>query len=150
MSLHSSVRTAAQHVAAIAFGVVLIDGVTKASASYLASLDYANGIIIPVQNPNLSLGVATAPLPIVLVLATLGIIAFGGYTAREATLGTVPIWVPGLLIGGALGNLADRLLFGAVHDWLDLGKVVVNLADLAVLVGLIGYFVWLAIAKRTS
>jgi lipoprotein signal peptidase len=148
MSLHPSVRATAQHVAAIAFGVVLIDGVSKASASYLASLNYANGIIIPVQNPDFSLGVATAALPIVLVLASLGIIAFGGYTAREATLGTVPIWVPGLLIGGALGNLADRLLFGAVHDWLNLGKVVINFADLAVLVGILGYGGSLAFAYR--
>jgi signal peptidase II len=44
----------------------------------------------------------------------------------------------GLIIGGALGNLADRIRFGSVVDFLDFGPLfpwVFNVADAAVNVG---------------
>lgn len=41
----------------------------------------------------------------------------------------------------------DRLLFGAVHDWLDIGKAVANLADLAGLAGLAGHLMSYAITR---
>ena len=140
----------AQRTAPIALAVLIVDAASKAGALVIASSNYGQGIILPVQNPDFSLGVASTAFPITLALSTLGILVFGGYTAWAAARGVLPAWIPGLLIGGGIGNLADRLLFGAVHDWLDLGKVVVNLADLAVLVGLIGYFLSLAIAMRKS
>ena len=50
----------------------------------------------------------------------------------------------GLIIGGAVGNLADRLFRGKVVDFIDLGWwPIFNVADVAILVGaiivLIGY-----------
>ena len=42
-----------------------------------------------------------------------------------------------LLLGGAVGNLVDRVVWGTVRDFLPLGPVVANLADLAVLTGLL-------------
>jgi signal peptidase II len=48
------------------------------------------------------------------------------------------LWLAtGLFIGGALGNLADRALTGAVTDFIAVGHLVFNLADLAVAAGLI-------------
>jgi signal peptidase II len=46
----------------------------------------------------------------------------------------------GLLLGGAAGNLLDRLLFGHVTDFLELswstdGGIAINVADLALLAG---------------
>ncbi|HEV2035959.1 MAG TPA: signal peptidase II [Candidatus Dormibacteraeota bacterium] len=130
--------------------VLIVDAASKAAALVLASRNYGQGVILPIRNPDFSLGVASAGFPIMLTLSTLGILVFGGYTAWAAARGVLPAWIPGLLIGGGVGNLADRLLFGAVHDWLDLGKVVVNLADLAVLMGLLGYFACLAVTRRQS
>jgi lipoprotein signal peptidase len=141
-------RSATQSAATIAAFVVVLDESSKAGAVFMASRNFDHGVINVVQNPDFSLSVATAAFPIMLVLSSLGILVFGAYTTWAATRGVVPAWVPGLLIGGALGNLADRLVFGAVHDWLDLGKVVVNLADLAVLIGLVGYSVALASTRR--
>ena len=47
----------------------------------------------------------------------------------------------GIFIGGVLGNLFDRVTLGFVRDWLLLwGHSAVNLADGAILFGLIGYF----------
>src|SRR5689334_10207109 len=117
---------------AIAAGVVVVDGMTKTLAVALASRGLASAFVAPVQNADFSLGLASAPFPITLALAGLGILSLGGYTAVQAWRGNLPSWVPGLLIGGAVANLLDRLLFGAVHDWLYLPKVVVNVADLAI------------------
>ena len=49
------------------------------------------------------------------------------------------IWLPaGLLIGGALGNLADRVRDGAVTDFIDLPVwPTFNLADVAIVVGVV-------------
>ncbi len=141
-------RSVAQRSASIAVCVLIVDAASKAAALVLASRGYGQGVILPIQNPDFSLGVASAGFPIMLAVSTLGILVFGGYTARAAARGVLPVWIPGLLIGGGLGNLADRLIFGAVHDWLDLGKVVVNLADLAVLAGVIGYCAYRAFGPR--
>ena len=50
----------------------------------------------------------------------------------------------GLLIGGALGNSLDRLIYGAVVDFLNMSccgienPFVFNLADVAIFLGAIG------------
>jgi len=44
----------------------------------------------------------------------------------------------GLIIGGALGNIIDRIALGAVVDFIDFGFwPVFNLADMAIVVGVI-------------
>jgi len=45
-----------------------------------------------------------------------------------------------LILGGALGNLLDRLRFGFVFDWLMLGNTsILNLADMAIGLGILWY-----------
>jgi lipoprotein signal peptidase len=127
---------------------VTLDAATKLLAGPIASIGFGHGVVVPLKNPGLPLGVASAPVPILLALASIGILCFGGYTAWQANRHRVPAWVPGLLIGGAVANLFDRLLFGAVHDWLYLPKVAVNLADLAVIIGAIGYFLRLRLRRE--
>jgi len=46
----------------------------------------------------------------------------------------------GFLIGGALGNFVDRLLFGYVFDWILLfSRSAINMADLFILIGALAY-----------
>lgn len=48
----------------------------------------------------------------------------------------------GVLLGGALGNLFDRLAQGYVFDWILLfGRSAINLADIAIVMGAVWYFV---------
>jgi signal peptidase II len=56
-------------------------------------------------------------------------------TSRSAAL----IWLPAaLLLGGALGNLADRARDGAVIDFVDLPRwPTFNLADVAIVAGVV-------------
>jgi lipoprotein signal peptidase len=127
--------------AIIAASVLSLDAMTKVLAVFLASHGYGRGVLLLLRNPEFSLGLASASFPLMLTLSTLGIFVFGGLSLWHAQQGTAPRWVPGLLIGGAVANLLDRLLFGAVHDWLCLANIVINLADVAVMLGLIGYFI---------
>jgi lipoprotein signal peptidase len=133
---------------AIALGVLMLDVTTKVLAGALAARGLASAFVVPTQNADFSLGVASAPFPVMLALAGLGILSFGGYLAFQAIRGNVPGWVPGMVIGGAGANLLDRLIFGAVHDWLYLPKVAVNLADIAVIGGMIGYFLALLLPRK--
>lgn len=54
----------------------------------------------------------------------------------------------GLLVGGALGNVVDRLLYGAVADFLNMSccgidnPYAFNVADIAVFVGAVGMIVF--------
>ncbi|HEU0015609.1 MAG TPA: signal peptidase II [Longimicrobium sp.] len=75
-------------------------------------------------------------LPVVLALSALGIgatIAILRGSPRDRWL-----WVAGtLILGGALGNLGDRLLDGSVTDWIILRFFpwVFNVADIAITCG---------------
>ena len=62
--------------------------------------------------------------------------------------GTAGMVSAGLLIGGALGNVVDRLLYGAVADFLNMSccglsnPYAFNIADIAVFIGAFGLVVY--------
>ena len=59
----------------------------------------------------------------------------------------------GLLIGGALGNVIDRLIYGAVADFLNMSccgienPYAFNVADISIFVGAIGLVLFTGEAK---
>jgi lipoprotein signal peptidase len=61
-------------------------------------------------------------------------------------------WLPaGLLVGGALGNLADRVRDEAVTDWIDFPAwPTFNLADVAIVVGVISLVLLPEFRARTE
>ena len=91
-------------------------------------------------------GGAGAPL-ILITLAALGVVAY--LFARDPARPWM--WVAtGLLAGGAIGNLADRIRADAVTDFVDLPPwPPFNLADVAITAGvLLLVFVYLRDAER--
>jgi lipoprotein signal peptidase len=74
-----------------------------------------------------------------LVISAVGIAAFGWFVVRQALRGEMAAWIPGFLVGGALSNVADRVIGGSVRDFVATAPVVWNVADVAVVVGLVGY-----------
>jgi signal peptidase II len=89
-----------------------------------------------IQNPGAAFGFLanrTAFFIIISLLVIAGIIIF--YLKHQLKKGIMPVAM-GLIAGGALGNLLDRIRFGEVVDFIDLRVwPVFNLADSAIVVG---------------
>ena len=88
---------------------------------------------------------AGAPL---LALASLAVIGLLVYTqARSGAAGSMLSTIAlGLLLGGALGNLADRIRLGFVIDWVDMGLgdlrwYTFNVADAAISISIVALLV---------
>ncbi len=79
-----------------------------------------------------------------LILIALGISAVVAFWALRQGSGRLTPVAAGLLIGGALGNALDRMIYGAVVDFLNMSccgienPFVFNLADVAIFLGAIG------------
>ena len=56
----------------------------------------------------------------------------------------ISIVMPALVAGGTIGNTLDRIRLGSVRDFLVLPWAIVNVADIAVAVGVIGLAIALA------
>jgi signal peptidase II len=85
-----------------------------------------------------------------LIALALGICAWVlGWMARGRQ-GRVALAAAGLLVGGALGNVVDRVLYGAVADFLNMSccgienPFAFNLADAAIFAGAIGLVLYAA------
>ncbi len=74
------------------------------------------------------------PAPVVgLAVAVLGVLLYNRAAWSGSAAGQ---WGVGLMLGGALGNIVERLRFGYVLDYLDLHVwPVFNVADTAVVIG---------------
>jgi signal peptidase II len=128
--------------------VVAIDQASKAlvrdnvgrgeTVEVLPFLDIAN-----TRNKGVAFGLAGDVSPLLIGGTLLVLLALLGYLATRARAGWA-IWLPaGLLIGGALGNLADRVRDGSVTDFIDFPLwATFNLADVAIVVG-VGLLVFL-------
>lgn len=57
---------------------------------------------------------------------------------------TAPVWAFACVVGGALGNTVDRILFGAVRDFLDLRfwPATFNVADVGISLGVAVLLIW--------
>lgn len=90
--------------------------------------------------------------PIIIILATALIIGFLGYYLFRYVSRSERFPIA-LIIGGALGNLIDRLRFGAVIDFLDFHVnswhwPAFNVADICICVGVGLYLLNLFLAHR--
>ncbi|MTD43323.1 signal peptidase II [Conexibacter sp. W3-3-2] len=78
-------------------------------------------------------------------------IALGGLLAYFATHAHQPgVWLPtGLLVGGAVGNIIDRVALGAVTDFLKLPSwPAFNVADMAITCGVIALIAVVEMSDR--
>jgi len=96
----------------------------------------------------------SAPL---LALLSIGVIgALVVYHERERQLQVTPLTIGvGLLIGGAMGNLIDRLSFGYVLDFIDIGVGTLrfwtfNLADAGISFGILILLVDTLLRSRST
>lgn len=165
-------------ILAIIIGAFLIDQITKGYLLYLLTSRvplYGNAwdlipfpyIIAQVTsffnlvftwNPGTSFSLFRAlgeSAPMVIIILT-GIVigAIGYYVFKRAS--SFERWPLALIVGGALGNLIDRIRFGAVIDFLDFHAFgyhwpAFNVADICIVVG-VGLYVlnWILNMKKAK
>jgi signal peptidase II len=100
-------------------------------------------------------GVAFGFLPgdhvAVTVLIALALVALFAYFARHTTRRLM--WLPtGMIAGGALGNIFDRVRHGSVTDFikLPLGWPPFNLADMSITLGILILFLLVDLARHAD
>ena len=93
--------------------------------------------LVNVRNDGVAFGIDAGGQTLIIVLIAVALIALVLYFARHTSKPLM--WLPvGLLLGGALGNIIDRVREGAVVDFLKLPAwPAFNLADVAITVGVL-------------
>ena len=159
----------------IIFGVVLFDQISKGILLSLITDDVPlfgpAWSVVPVPylmaqvcdmfnivftwNPGTSFSLFRAlgeSAPIIIIIATLVITIWILYYLFKRS-GRHEVWALSLIAGGAIGNLIDRIRFGAVIDFLDfhIGGYhwpAFNVADICIVVGVGLYLLNWYIARR--
>lgn len=139
-------RRAFARAGVIAAVVLAADQLTKAlvlrSVSAGARIELLPGLeLTNVANSGVAFGVLSGGGPWLVALTFAALALLLVYFARHAAQRHV--WLPvGLVLGGALGNLADRARMGAVVDFIDpVAWPAFNLADTAIVLGVLGLLV---------
>lgn len=129
--------------ALVAFVVLLLDRASKqAVESSIAPGEerpFLPGVqLVHTRNSGVAFGLLGGAQVYVTVALALVVMLVLLRFARRA--GDGPVWLPtGMVLGGALGNVIDRLRFGFVTDFvkLPLGWPPFNLADAAITIGVL-------------
>ena len=91
-----------------------------------------------VQNSGIAFGLFASATPIVIVLTGIAVAWMLGFFARSGARHPILPVSLGLVIGGSVSNLVDRVRLGHVTDFLDLRFwPAFNLADSFIVVGVV-------------
>jgi signal peptidase II len=126
----------------VAGAVIAADQLSKAWVNHsIARGDVRNVFLgvdfVNVRNPGVAFGLLSGGRGLVLLLTAAALAALLAYFATHP--GRPLLWLPtGLLVGGALGNLTDRLRGESVTDFIDLPLwPPFNVADVSITFGVL-------------
>ena len=142
--------------ALVALAVIVLDQLSKRAVQHSIvpgeERKLLPGIqLVDTRNRGVAFGFFPGSHVGVTILIALALLALLVYFARHATQPL--IWLPtGLLLGGALGNIVDRLNDGAVTDFvkLPLGWPPFNLADTSITIGIVILFLLIDHLRRVA
>ena len=90
-----------------------------------------------VENPGMAFGIRVGGRAFFTVFAIVASIAIVIYMFKIRNERFLPRFALGLILSGAIGNLTDRIIFGQVTDFIDIGWwPVFNVADISVSIGM--------------
>jgi signal peptidase II len=135
-------------VAGVAVVVFVIDRVTKAWVSENIPLGTARPVvgdyvrIVHAQNTGAAFGLLPERTTLLSVLSVVAVLAIVYYYRQIASNSSLVSATLGMQLGGAFGNLLDRIAQGYVVDFVDVGVGDVrfwafNVADSSIVVGII-------------
>ena len=132
--------------ALVAVAVVVADQISKAivraNISRVEEVDLVLGVkLIQTRNTGVAFSLFSGGGPLIVIIA---IIALGALLAFFLThLHRPLVWLPtGLFLGGAAGNLIDRVRLGAVTDFVKIPHwPAFNVADICITLGVLS-LVW--------
>jgi signal peptidase II len=128
-------------LAVVALAAVLADQVTKRVVTHELSLDEAVHVLGPlsihhVQNSGIAFGLFSSATAAVTVVTGIAVVWMVVFFARSGARHPVLPAALGLLIGGSLSNLVDRIRLGHVTDFIDFRYwPAFNLADSFIVIG---------------
>ena len=108
-----------------------------------------------VENPGIAFGIRVSNTLIFTILSILASIGIGVYLFMHRDESLRFRLALALILGGAFGNLIDRLLFNKVVDFFDVGIgnlrwPVFNIADSAVVIGMIILLITVFITEKKN
>ncbi len=139
---------------AVALAAILADQITKGIVASQLELGDSVHLLGPlsirhVRNPGIAFGLFSSWATAVTILTACAIAWMVFYFARSGARHPVLPVALGLLIGGSLANLIDRIRLGHVTDFLDLRFwPAFNLADTFIVAGVAILLVALVSAER--
>jgi signal peptidase II len=135
-------RAAVTRAAATALGLAALDQGTKQAVVHSLDRGQSNNVFLGLDLTNTrNTGVAFGALQggglVVAVLIALSLAALLAYFVLNAE--TRGLWLPvGMILGGAVGNLVDRIRLGAVIDFIDpVAWPAFNVADASIVLGVL-------------
>ncbi len=137
-----SARRAWARAGIVMAGVLVVDQVVKALVTTSLARGEERALIagarlVNTRNTGIAFGQLQDGGVVVAVLVALAVAALLAYFARNARRRLM--WLPtGMLLGGALGNIVDRVREGAVIDFLKLPYwPAFNVADASITIGVV-------------
>jgi signal peptidase II len=143
-------------LAAVAAAAIVADQVTKHVVTSTLSIDESIHVIGPlsihhVQNTGIAFGFFAGATSIVTIVTAIAVVWMLMFFARSGARHPVLPAALGLLAGGSISNLADRVRLGHVTDFIDFSYwPAFNLADSFIVVGVAILLVALVAADRSS
>jgi signal peptidase II len=135
-------------VAGVAVAVFVLDRVTKAWVTENIPLNTVRPVIgdyvriVHAQNTGAAFGLLPERTTLLSVLSVLAVLAIVYYYRQIASSSSLVSATLGMQLGGAFGNLLDRITQGYVVDFVDVGVGEIrfwafNVADSSIVVGII-------------
>jgi signal peptidase II len=140
----------------IVAAAVVADQVTKWIVRSDIGLDRQVHVIGPlwfrhVRNTGIAFGLFASATPIVIVVTTLIVIWLVVFFARSGSRHPILPAALGLVIGGSLSNLADRIRAGHVTDFVNIGSFpAFNLADSFITLGVVVLAIAVLLPERPA
>jgi signal peptidase II len=141
-------------LASIALAAVAADQLTKWVVTSHLSLDQGDHVFGPfwihhVQNSGIAFGLFSSRTAAVIVLTGIAVAWMLVFFARSGARHPVLPVALGLVIGGSMSNLLDRVRYGHVTDFLDVRYwPAFNLADSFIVIGVCTLLTALVAAER--